>query len=158
VKRRGLFLIMFGMLIVVLTVNVVSRGSGSTACPATGYAYTGDVELAFAKKPSSVAACFGEGCTPAPVTGSADGRWLVPQSAPYLVPPVSVTSVFVDAVGASGARIAHALPIETEPTGEQPAGPECGGPFRFKPVLVPAPCSYHSPAARSSETGHPEQA
>ncbi|MFF2031567.1 hypothetical protein [Arthrobacter sp. NPDC058192] len=136
-KRRRLFLIMFGMLIVVLTVNVVSRGSGSTACPATGYGYTGDVELVFAQEPASVAACFGEGCTPAPVTRSADGRWLVPQSAPYLAPAVSVTSVFVDAVGASGAHIAHSLPIETEPTGEQPDGPGCGGPFRFKPVHVP---------------------
>lgn len=136
-KRRGLFLIMFGMMIVVLAVAVVSRGSGATVCPATGYAYTGDVELAFAQEPATVSACFGDGCTPAPVTRSADGRWLVPQSAPYLMPPVSITSVYVDAVDSSGARGARALPIETEPTGEHPDGPDCGGPFRFKPVTVP---------------------
>jgi hypothetical protein len=126
---------MLGMLTVVLTVAVI-RGSGSTACPATGYAYTGDVELVFPQEPVSVAACFGEGCTPAPVTRSTDGRWLVPQSVPYLVPPISVTSVYVDAVDSSGARVAGELPIETEPTGEHPDGPECGGPFRFKPVKV----------------------
>jgi hypothetical protein len=129
---------MFGMLIVVISIAVASRGSSSTACPAVGYAYTGVVKLVFAHEPKSVAACFGEGCTPAAVTRSPDGRWLVPQSAPYLVPSVSVTSSYVEAVGASGARMARALPIETEPTGKHPDGPECGGPFRFKPVPVPA--------------------
>jgi hypothetical protein len=122
----------------VLTVNVVSRGSATTACPATGYAFTGDVEMVFAREPASVAACLGEGCTPAPVTRSADGRWLVPQSAPYLDPAVSVTSVSVNAVNTSGARLDRSLPIETESTGEHPDGPECGGPFRFKPVKVPS--------------------
>lgn len=136
-KRRGIFLVILGMLIVVLAVTLVSRGSGSTVCPATGYAYTGDVELVFAHGPRSVAACFGEGCTPSPVTSSPDGRWLVPQSAPYLVPPASVSSVHVDAVDSSGALAERVLPIETEPTGEHPDGPACGGPFRFKPVTVP---------------------
>lgn len=65
-KRRGLSLIMFGMMIVVLAVAVVSRRSGDTVCPATGYAYTGDGELAFAQEPASVSACIGDGCTPAP--------------------------------------------------------------------------------------------
>lgn len=60
--------------------------------------------------------------------------WLVPQASPYLVPPVSVTSVYVDS---SAARVARELPIETEPTGEHPHGPQCGGPLRFKPVKVP---------------------
>src|SRR5690349_6540037 len=82
-------------------------------------------------------ACFGEGCTPARVIRTPDGRWLVPQSAPFLMPPVRVTSVFVDAVDSSGVRVARVLPIETEPTGERPDGPECGGPVRFNPVQVP---------------------
>ncbi|MCX2746878.1 hypothetical protein OOZ51_03500 [Arthrobacter sp. MI7-26] len=94
------------------------------------------MELVFAHEPTSVAACFGEGCTPAPVTRNPDGRWLVPQSAPYLMPPVSVSSVFVDAMDSAGVRVARVLAIETEPTGERPDGPECGGPFRFKPVQV----------------------
>ncbi len=136
-KRRRLFLIMLGTLFVVLTAALMSRGSGGTVCPASGYAYTGDVELGFASEPKTVAACFGENCTPAPVTKSPDGKWLVPQSAPYLVPPVSVTSVHVDVLDSSGARLARELPIEMEPTGEHPDGPECGGPFRFKPVKVP---------------------
>ena len=136
-KLRGLLLIVLGVLAVVLALAVFIRGGVSTICPAVGHAYTGDVELVFAHEPTSVAACFGEGCTPAPVTRNPDGRWLVPQSAPYLMPPVSVTSVFVDAVDSSGVRVARVLPIETEPTGEYPDGPECGGPVRFKPVQVP---------------------
>lgn len=106
------------------------------ACPAVGYAYVGDVELAFSTTPESVAVCFGDGCTPERVVRNAEGKWLVPQSPPYLNPPVSVTSIRVEAVAISGGRIARDLPIETESTGEHPFGPECGGPFRFKPVLV----------------------
>lgn len=136
-KLRGLLLIMLGVLAVVLALAVFIRGGVSTICPAVGYPYTGDVELVFAHEPRSVSACFGEGCTPAPVTRSPGGRWLVPQSAPYLMPPVSVTAVFVDAVDSSGVRVARVLPIETEPTGEHPDGPECGGPMRFRPVQVP---------------------
>lgn len=105
--------------------------------PAVGYAYTGDVVLVFAHEPTSVAACFGEGCTPAAVTRNPDGRWLVPQSAPYLITPISVTYVFVDGADSSGVHAARVLPIETEPTGEHPDGPKCGGPVRFKPVQVP---------------------
>ena len=136
-KLRGLILIVFAVLVVGLVLVVFVRGGASTICPAVGYAYTGDVELVFAHEPKAVAACFGEGCTPAPVTRNPNGRWLVLQSAPYLVPPVSVTSVFVDAADASGVRVARMLPIETEPTGEHPDGPECGGPVWFKPVQVP---------------------
>lgn len=136
-KLRGLLLIVLGALAVVLALAVFIRGGVSTICPAVGYPYRGDVELVFAQEPRSVAACFGEGCAPAKVTKSLDGRWLVPQSAPYLVPPVSVTSVFVDAVDSLGVRVARALSIATEPTGEHPDGPGCGGPMRFKPVQVP---------------------
>lgn len=62
---------------------------------------------------------------------------MVPQSPPYLTPPVSATSIYVEAAATTGARIALVLPIETESTGERPFGPDCGGPFRFKPVQVP---------------------
>lgn len=137
-KLRGLLLIVLGVLGVVLALAVFIRGGVSTICPSVGHAYTGDVELVFAHEPTSVSACFGDGCTPAPVTGNPEGRWLVPQSAPYLLPPVRVTSVFVDAVDSSGVRVARVLPLETEPTGEHPDGPECGGPVRFKPVQVPS--------------------
>src|SRR6478609_11545858 len=106
-KVRGLLLIVLGVLAGGLALVVFVRGGVSTVCPANGYAYVGDVELVFAHEPASVAACFGEGCTPAPVVKSPDGRWLVPQSAPYLAPPVSVTSVYVDVVDASRARVAR---------------------------------------------------
>lgn len=105
------------------------------ACPAIGYAYVGDVELVFSGQPESVTACFGEGCTPEPVAPR-DGKWLVPQSPPYLIPPVGVTSIYVEAVAFSGARTARTLPIETQSTGEHPFGLQCGGPAKFNPVHV----------------------
>lgn len=61
----------------------------------------------------------------------------MPQSPQYLIPPLSVTPIYVEAIATSGARIALNLPIETESTGELPYGPQCGGPFKFKPVQVP---------------------
>jgi hypothetical protein len=139
-KPRGIILFALAVLaaaLLALTLLLGRMPGVPVACPAMGYANVGDVELAFSTEPESVAACFGEGCIPAPVTKSADGKWLVPQSAPYLTPPVSVTAIYVEAMTTSGARIARVLPIETESTGEHPYGPECGGPSRFKPVLVP---------------------
>lgn len=102
-----------------------------------GYAYVGPVELQFSHEPTSVAACLEEDCTAAPVAKSPDGKWRVPQAAPYLVPPASVRTVYVEAALSSGSRIARTFPIETESTGEYPYGRECGGPFRFMPVKVP---------------------
>ena len=61
---------LLGAVAVVLALVMFSRGSGSTVCPAIGYAYVGDVELVFPQDPVSVAACFGEGCTAAAVTRS----------------------------------------------------------------------------------------
>jgi hypothetical protein len=138
-KPRGILLLALGVLAAVLAlVLLFGRMPGVTGvCPAIGYAYVGEVELAFSTQPESVAACFGDGCTPEPVTQGADGKWLVPQSARYLTPPVSVRSIYVEAVATSGARVARILQIETESTGEHPFGPDCGGPFRFKPVRVP---------------------
>jgi hypothetical protein len=138
-KARGILLAAAGVCagLVALALLLGPATSPTGVCPAIGYAYVGDVELVFAQEPASLAACFGDGCTPEPVTKNADGRWLVPQSQPYLVPPASVTSVYVEASDSSGARIARLLPIETESTGEYPFGRECGGPVRFKPVRVP---------------------
>jgi hypothetical protein len=64
----------------------------SQVCPAVGYAYVGDVELVFSTPPESVSACFGDECTPEQVERNPEGKWLVPQSPPYLIAPVSVTS------------------------------------------------------------------
>lgn len=136
-KRRGLVLTLLGAVAVALVLVMFSRGSGTTVCPAVGYAYVGDVELVFPQEPVLVAACFGEGCTPAAVTKSPDGKWLVPQSKPYLLSPVSVTTVYVEASASSGAPVARELPIVMEPTGEYPYGRGCGGPFRVTPVPVP---------------------
>jgi hypothetical protein len=124
--------------IAVLTVIAVNGAMSRDpwVCPAIGYAYTGPVELVFSTPPASVAACFGEGCTPQAVAQNGERKWLVPQSAPYMNEPVSVTSIHVEATAALGGRTAVDLPVETESTGEHPFGVGCGGPFRFKPVPV----------------------
>lgn len=137
-KPRGTVILVVGALATVLAIAaLIGLMPGvNRACPAIGYAYVGDVELAFSGQPESAAACFGEGCAPETVVPR-DGKWLVPQSPPYLIPPVEVTSIYVEAVATSGARIARTLPIETESTGERPYGPHCVGPAKFKPVQVP---------------------
>lgn len=137
-KRRGRLLLALGIVAtgLVFAALLGRMPEVSRVCPAMGWAYVGDVELAFSTPPASVAACFGDGCIPEPVARNPEGKWLVPQARPYLNPPVSVTSIYVEAVATSGGRVAQDLPIETESTGEYPFGPECGGPFRFKPVHV----------------------
>ena len=137
-KPRGLLLVGLGIgaAVVALALLLFNR-PGSGVCPAMGYAYVGPVELRFSHEPTSVAVCFEEDCTPAPVAKSPEGKWMVPQSAPYLIPPASVSTVYVEAALSSGSRIARTFPIETESTGEYPHGRECGGPYTFLPVKVP---------------------
>ena len=138
-KRRWAMLLAVGGVVAVLLAVIAVLGSVSRiprACPAIGYAYTGPVELVFSTLPSSVAACFGEGCMPEPVEQDDEEKWLVPQSAPYLNEPVSVTSIHVEATAALGGQTKIDLPVVTESTGEHPFGEGCGGPFRFKPVQV----------------------
>ena len=137
-KRRGVILLAVtaGTAVLGSALVVGSMAGADRACPAMGWAFVGDVELSFSTPPESVSACFGEDCTPEQVTKNVEGKWLVPQSPPYLIPPVSVTSIYVVASTTSGNRLTSALPIETESTGEYPFGRECGGPFRFKPVQV----------------------
>lgn len=137
-KPRGVILLAVtaGTAVLGSALVVGSMAGADRACPAMGWAFAGDVELSFSTPPESVLACFGEGCIPEQVTKNAEGKWLVPQSPPYLIPPVSVTSIYVVASTTSGNRLTSALPIETESTGEYPFGRECGGPFRFKPVQV----------------------
>jgi hypothetical protein len=137
-KPRGVLVLLAAAVVAAaLALALLGRMPGvSRACPAIGYAYVGDAELVFSSPPESVAACFGDGCAPRQLERNPEGKWLVPQSPPYLAPPVSVTSIYVEAVTMSGDRIARELPIETESTGEHPFGSDCGGPFTFKPVHV----------------------
>lgn len=120
---------------VAIAALIVFMPGVNRACPAIGYAYVGDVELTFSGEPESAAACFGEGCAPEAITPR-DGKWLVPQSPPYLIPPANVTSIYVEAVAPSGNRTARAQPIQSESTGERPYGLHCAGPTKFKPVQV----------------------
>lgn len=137
-KSRWALLLAVGIVVAVLSVIAVIGGMSraTRACPAIGYAYTGPVELVFSTPPSSVTACFGEGCTPQLVAQTDERKWLVPQSPPYLNEPVSVTSIHVEAVTETAGRTAVDVQIESEATGEHPFGLHCGGPFRFKPVEV----------------------
>ena len=137
-RPRGILLLGIVVVVGALALPTLTGHMPSTGrpCPAVGYAYTGDVELAFSGPPGSVAACFGDGCIPQEVAGNAGEKWLVPQSPPYVNPPVSVTPIYVEAADLSGRRIFRNLPIQTESTGELPFGPGCGGPFSFKPVQV----------------------
>lgn len=135
-KSRGILLLALGVGAAVLALALLF-GRTPGACPAIGYTYVGEVELLFSAEPVSVAACFGDGCAPETVMEATDGKWLVPQSPPYLTTPVSVTSIYVEAVAASGSRIARVLQIETESTGEHPFALNCAGPLGFKPVHVP---------------------
>lgn len=134
-KPRGAFLLVTAAVAAVCAF-AGWLGSVPRACPAVGYAYIGDVELSFSTPPQSVAACMGEACTLEQVIKNPEGKWLVPQSPPYLYPPVSVTSIHVEALTIAGDHMDRTLPIETELTGEEPFGPGCGGPFKFKPVQV----------------------
>jgi hypothetical protein len=136
-KSRGVVALAVGAPVTALGLAalIVFMPGLNRACPAIGYAYVGDVELAFSGEPESAAACFGEGCMPEPLT-SRDGKWLVPQSPPYLITPTSVDTIYVEAVAPSGNRFARTLLIEDESTGERPYGPHCPGPSKFKPVQV----------------------
>jgi hypothetical protein len=136
-KPRGVIALAIGALATALglTALIVFMPGHNRACPAIGYAYVGDVELAFSAEPESAAACFGEGCTPEAVTPR-DGKWLVPQSPAYLIAPASVSTIYVEAIAPSGNRVARIQSIESESTGERPYGPQCPGPSKFKPVQV----------------------
>jgi len=82
-KPRGvLALLAVGVVATVLAIaGLLGRMPGvGRVCPAIGYAYVGDAELAFSTTPESVAVCFGDGCTAEQVVRNPEGKWLVPQS------------------------------------------------------------------------------
>ena len=60
-KPRAVFVIAVGALATVLAhAALIGFMPGvNRACPAIGYAYVGDVELAFSGQPESVSACLG---------------------------------------------------------------------------------------------------
>lgn len=144
-NRRGRAALAFGTLAILIIVAVIALRP-QLPCPTIGYAYVGDVELTFTSEQKSVAACFGDGCTPQPVNKGDDGKWSVPQRPPYLLSDPAdpgaerqghITFIRV-AVGAdSNADSVEQLPVESESTGEKEFWHSCPGPSRFKPVHVP---------------------
>lgn len=143
-KSGWVAVLALAMFAVLATLVLIAVRPG-IACPAVGYVYVGDVELEFASEPDSVAACFGSECNPQPVMRSADGKWTVPQSSPYLLQdsgqsgtemPGNVTSILIATVHRSGASVVRALAIQSEPTGEGRFWPTCPAPLRYLPVQV----------------------
>ncbi|AXJ10262.1 hypothetical protein CFN17_12025 [Arthrobacter sp. PM3] len=72
----------------------VLTASGCTpaplVCPAEGFVNLDPVRLDLSALPAvtSVSACFGPGdrCTPVPLTRDSSGRWMVPQTPPFVQP------------------------------------------------------------------------
>lgn len=134
----GMFAILTALVLVVVRPGL--------ACPAVGYVDLGDVELDFASEPDSVAACFGDECSPQHVKRSHDGKWRVPQSYPYLpqdsdlpgnLRPGNVTTIRIVAARPPAAPMASTLEIHSEPTGGGQFWSMCPGPTRYMPVPVP---------------------
>ncbi|MBV1778459.1 hypothetical protein KRR55_04925 [Paeniglutamicibacter sp. ABSL32-1] len=134
-----------GLLAVFITVVLAVVKPGA-ACPAVAYVDVGDVEIEFAAEPYSVAACFGIECSPQPVARSAEGKWAVPQSPPYLPPEPGarggeirghVTTLRVVATGSSGLAVDRSNAIWSESTGAFRFWTVCPGPTRYLPVQVP---------------------
>jgi hypothetical protein len=86
-KNRTLPGLMLAMLpALVLCVS----GCTPEVCPAAGFVNLGPVELDLSGLPAgtSVSACFGvsDRCEPVPVTKNSSGRWMVPQTPPFVQP------------------------------------------------------------------------
>lgn len=143
-NRRGRAALAFGTLAILVIAAVIAMRP-QLPCPTIGYAYVGDVELMFTSEPKTVAACFGDGCTPQPVNKGDDGKWSVPQRPPHLLsgPDLGaetqghITFIRVAVGPHSNAGPVEQLPVESESTGEKEFWPSCPGPSRFKPVHVP---------------------
>jgi len=109
------------------------------ACPAIGFVNPGPVtiEVAPALTVGEVAACFGDGCTPAPLPLDGDGRGELPLEPPYardtdamsIEPGTTVRVVITDRDGV----VTRDLQIEVPYTSE---GGSCPGPVTFGPVVI----------------------
>lgn len=120
----------------------ISLSGCVVACPAIGYGYWGPAVLEFTAPVSSsasIAACFGDGCTPADLARDDGQRWEVPQEAPYIGDGViggsvqSVRVVVTDDRGQTLSDQAYEIPVSVERTG---VFGQCGGPFKFEPVRI----------------------
>jgi hypothetical protein len=102
---RAVFLLPLGVLV---AAALAGCDFASQACPAMGFANTSPVELDMAGlvgKDLTVSTCFGDTCTPEPVSSDGAGRWLVPQQKPYLQ---------LAATGATTATVSRIRVIVTE--------------------------------------------
>lgn len=123
---------------------LLSACVGIPACSGVGYIYGGPAVIEFDTMLSvetTLAACFGGECEPAPVT-RADGRtWQVPQESPFIagdVVPGEERSLRVVVTGGDGAVSddVHDIPVHVERTG---VFGQCPGPFTFESVELENP-------------------
>jgi hypothetical protein len=142
---RGFSLAMVATVIIAVSISI-SGCSVVSACPAVGYMYTGPAVLVFPQplpSQASVAACFGEECTPVELPRSDAQRWNVPQKSPYIADGMvgdgSEKTVHVVVTNGDGTILsdeAHEIPVAVESTGILG---QCGGPFEFEPVSISVP-------------------
>ncbi|SDP83068.1 hypothetical protein SAMN04487914_1508 [Arthrobacter sp. ok909] len=117
---------------------LAASGCTPTACPAVGFVNLGPVELDLSGLPAgtSVSACFGTGdrCDPVPVTRDGSGRWIVPQTPPFVQPdnaPVPLPRIRVVAAKPDQSISDHQYGIEHTP----PRG-GCDNSYALLPVEV----------------------
>lgn len=111
-----------------------------TACPAVGFVNLGPVQLDLSDLPnvSSVSACFGvdDRCNPVPVSRDNSGRWLVPQTQPFVQPdtaPIPLPRIRVVAVTDQSISDRLYGVARTPPRGG------CDNTYDLTPVKVTAP-------------------
>ncbi len=132
-----------GAVALVIGVFIAGYSSAQRNCSAVGWAYIGPVELRpeVLSADFGLSACFsGPECIPQAVHADANGRWLVPQDAPFLSrtqrSALNLSEIHVRVTDASGtvADRMYQIPTRRLPGGDWPS---CPGPFEYLPVTVP---------------------
>ena len=126
-----------------LLAGVAASLSGCVvACPAIAYIYNGPAVLEFSEpvaSTTSVAACFGDACTPVDLAREDVQRWEVPQEDPFIrdgMDDGSIQTVRVLVTDDRGRILsdkAYEIPVTVERRG---VFGQCGGPFQFEPVSI----------------------
>jgi hypothetical protein len=129
-------------LVSLLTAATAALCGCVASCPAIQYLDMSPVVVEFTKPAPSdvvVSACFGEDCQPAEVPVGRDGRWEVPQEAPYLdessVSNGKPLHVIVD-YGTHATDDVYQIPTTPDHPGTLGG---CGKPWHYEPVVISAP-------------------
>ncbi len=96
---------------------------GQIHCTTIGYANLAPIVIQADARVGAVAACLGAGCTPVPLRDGGDGRWEVPQEAPYVSDRAAVGQVETVTVRDARGRLRRPLTRATPPRSALPRGP-----------------------------------